>query len=327
MKFQALSAFQKHLFSESPVALVALSGEEERRRIMEMVVEACLEKEPLAEKLFFDAEVESVAKITEALMTPSLISPLTIIAIDKVDKVKKGALERLAPLLFSASGPVRVIVGCSSTKKLDVPNRVTTLDLSDEKPWEKKERLTGWLVHLAQKEKKGIGSDGVAYLLEEIGAEMVALESELIKLITYVGERQQISLADVKAVVKPRRIATIWEVADATLLGKGGDVPSLDLDFLLPLIGQLRNLFQTGEKIVHLFQAGSAPHEIGKFLPEVKSQTLQKLIPLAKQKDPRFFRRGLSLLFEMELKCKSTQTNPALLFDLFRCHLHAAPTS
>lgn len=69
-----------------------------------------------------------------------------------------------------------------------------------------------WLQDRARIQNKKLSSQAAASLLEQTGLDLHLLESELEKLVTYVGDRETIELGDVKEVVSSQRAYTIFEL-------------------------------------------------------------------------------------------------------------------
>ncbi len=76
--------------------------------------------------------------------------------------------------------------------------------------------IPGWLTQYAAKLGKRMDQAAAQTMRELIGDDEPAIYlSEVEKLVTYVGERPGIGVADVQALISPMRIEKIWGVTDA----------------------------------------------------------------------------------------------------------------
>jgi DNA polymerase-3 subunit delta len=330
MKYQNVATFENHLRQAgtehvSLIYMIGMPFADERRKIIESIISLLRQKDPGISLTRLDLEEVKMGQLLQALQSPSLFAANSIIVLEKMEQLKKAALEPLLHYFLHPNPAQFLICGCSSMKNLnDLYQKgkkdVVVLDLCEEKPWDRKDRLTRWLKEAAAKEKKTISTDLMSHLIETVGLDFSHLENELRKLICYAGERSEITSADAKALPGFRMATSIWEFADQVVFNRGALTHSAlnDLSFLLPLIGQIRGLLQTGCKIAFLRAQGEDRETISRSLPSVRAQMLDK----CQMYSENFFKQGLCLLFELELACKSTPTDPVVLFDQFNAKLH-----
>ena len=334
MKYQNLSAFEKHLDQPAPahlsrIFLLVVPCSYERKKIVETIARAIGKREGDLHLTTKEASPSSWEGTHEKLNTFSLFGGKEAIFLDGIDKLKKANLTEIALYSANPSPLAFLILGAASGKTLSEiytkgKKEVIVCDLSDEKPWERKERLKRYLAQFAGASGKRIDSAALDCFLENVGLNLPALEQELFKVITYVGERPQVTAADVEALCVQNKSSTIWQMAES-LVWKGSLPPEttpIDLSLLLPLISQLRSQIQQGLTLALLQEQGFGVGEISHTLPQLRSQTLEKLLPLAKAKRSLFFRKGLKALFEIELMAKNSSLEPGLLLDLFTAKLH-----
>ena len=79
----------------------------------------------------------------------------------------------------------------------------------------KAENLTEWVASRTRKEGKKISSDAISALVSAIGGEMRPLELEIVKLASYVGEREMITQDDVSKVVSDNPEDVLFAAIDA----------------------------------------------------------------------------------------------------------------
>lgn len=330
MKYQNISAFDKHLREGFPqhlslVYMIVTSCDFERQKMFDKIISLLKRKEPSSNVSYFDATVTSIETPLEELNTKSLFGGSNVVIFDRVDKVKDH--EKLIHYIACPSHDACLILGATSLKGVSDlyqkgKKEVVVLDLSDEKPWDRRRRLADWLVSEAKLDNKTLSSDVAAYLLDHTGLDMPGLHQELIKLVCYVGDRPIITIQDAKVISSSLNLATGWQLAEGVIWGRefvSAD-KTADLSFLLMFIGQLRYQLQTGLQIAQLLDK---PHEISRCFPQLRPQTLDKYISGARQKTAAYFYKGLNALFDLELAAKSSQIDTSLLFDRFIGKLRA----
>lgn len=325
MKFTNLAAFEKHLFEASPqhlsrVYMVVAPVEFERRKIIETIIKALRPDATNA----FDAQDGPIEKVIAQLNTLSLFGSRPLTILNSFDKLKKADQEPLAAYLQKPSPFSYLILSGSSLKSCDLYQKaqkeVILLDLSEEKPWDKEKRLREYLAKEAVREGKTLSPDLIAHLFSEIGPDMASLNSELFKLVSYVGCRPKITLDDAKAICASYQTLSGWQLAEGIIWDSTYPDAPIDTSVLIPLIGQLRYHLQVGYQICE----GTAPY--------LKAAQADKFMSLSRKFGPHYFKKGLEALFELELSSKSSGIAPDLLLDVFIAKLnlikqHARPSA
>lgn len=334
MKYQNIHSFEKHLTQSaklplSHVFLVASPCSYERRKIVDKIFYAIASQGKEVQFLSREVADTSLEDSLEELNTLSLFSGEKVLYLNGIDKLKKGDLALLTAYVAKPSSSSYLILGSSSSKGLaDLyakgKKELIACDLSEEKPWELKNRLKKMLVDQADQSKKRFSPDAVDLLLELVGPSLPNLEKEVDKLITYCMERSCISLADVRLLCSAQKAPHLWELVDQIVWGI---LPckieeSVDLSLLLPLFSQIKNQLQQGMTVATLAERGVPFHEMAPYLPTVKPSALEKLLSPARQRPIGFFKRALDLLFEAELMAKNSGFDPGWILDLFLSKFH-----
>lgn len=328
MKYQNLSAFEKHLQQAakvhlSKVFLVVSACPYERKKIIEKIVAAIRTEQRDFHFHAKEAPQGSLEEQIDGLNTASLLSGKQVLYLDGVDKLKKNGLAVLAEYAAHPSPFAYLLLGAAPSKNLgDLyakgKKELIVCDLSEEKPWDRKDRLKRTLVDEAAKAGKRLHADAVEYLFENVGLNVPGLEQELIKLITYVGGRREIALQDVHMLCGAHKSATVWQIAEAIVWKESvrRSEESIDLAMLLSLFSPLRMQLQQGLILAVLVERGAAQEEIVHYLPKVRPAALDKMLPIVKRRQSSFFKRALDVLFELELLTKNSSFEPGLIFDL-----------
>ncbi len=328
MKYQNLPAFEKHLQEAaklhlSRVFVVVSSCSYERRKIVEKVVAAISSKEGEVRFHAYEATPGAVNEGIEGLNTASLLEGRQVLYLDSVDKLKKNGLAPLAEYAARPSPFGYLILGAASGKALTElytkgKKELIACDLSEEKPWDRKDRLKRMLVDHAARQGSRLSADALEHLLEHVGLNLPGLEQEVDKLITYAAERKEISLKDVHTLCAAQKTSTLWQLADA--IAWRDPYPkieeSVDLSLLLPLFAVLRTQFQQGMTLSLLLERGTPHADLAHYLPSVKPASLDKMLPAAKARRSPFFKRALDVLFDAELMAKNSSHDPALILDV-----------
>ncbi len=329
MKYQNLAAFEKHLHQAakvhlSRVFLIVSSCSYERKKIYEKILAAVRMKELDLALSMEEALEGDLEERISGLNTSSLLGGTQILYLDGIDKLKKNGLALLSGYIAHPSPFAYLVLGANATKNLSDlytqgKKELIVCDLSEEKPWDRKERLKRFLIDEAAKAGKRWQGEAVEHLLENVGLQMSSLDQELAKLLAYCGERGELTLKDVRLLCSAEKNSTLWQLAEAIVWSE--EPPRIDkaadLSLLLPLVSLLRQQLQQGMVLSILLERGAAHAEISHHLPTLKASALDKMLPAARGRTSAFFRKALDLLFEIELMAKNSSFEPSFILDLF----------
>lgn len=328
MKYQNLAAFEKHLKQAAQVQLarvflIVSPCSYERKKIAEKILAAIQLKEGAVDCHKQDGSVDEVKEWLDSLNTTSLLSARQALFLDGIDKLKKNGLAPLADYAAKPSPFSYLLLGASAGKALAElytkgKKELVACDLSDEKPWDRKDRLKRMLVEYAAQGGKRIHGDALDELIEAVGLSLPGLEQEVDKLIAYAGSRSDLTAADVCALCAAHTSPTLWQLADAIAWKETPPIveESVDLGLLLPLLSQLRTQFQHGLAASLLLERGTSPAQIAPYIPSIKPAALDKVLSGARARKSAFFKRALNVIFDVELLAKNSAFEPALLLDL-----------
>ena len=326
MKYQTAAAFENHLSETfpghiAPCYVIVSPCDFERRLMLGKIITLLQKKESSAQLIRVDALESCADAVLDRLSAPSLFSPTTLVVVDPANHLKE--IGKLAPYLEKPAQGTYLLMGALAFKPLSELYQkgkkvMVVLDLSDEKPWERERRLRDWIVQEAKKEGKMLQADAAAALMENIGADMPGLYQELQKLLCYAAEKTVITRGDVEKVSVKSADSSGWQLAEAVIWRREGigHHHFLDPSFFFLFLGQLRYSLTQGAQIQDLLTQKRGA-EIGKHLPNLRPQMLDKLIPQASRLPPRYFEKALSALFQMELDAKSSALDQGLLLERF----------
>lgn len=256
------------------------------------------------------------------LKTQSLFGTLPIALLDRIDEIGEKELLSLSEYVAHPTPNSYLILGASSLKYLadfydKGKKEVVILDLSLEKPWQREKRMKKVCAARIASEGKIISPALLDHLFKELPLELGLIEQEISKLLCYVGEKKEISMDDMRAVVCFGKAKEGWQRADEIVWGGklSMEKEEMDATLLFGLIGQIRYYLEKGLMVASLIEKGKSLQEIADEYAEISNSLLEKF-----SQNPRsleFFKRGLVLLFELELSAKSNLGSPELLFTIF----------
>jgi DNA polymerase-3 subunit delta len=321
VKYPNLKAFQKHLASSAPdhlcrIYLVSIGDDFERAKALDLILSYL----PGSASRLSGADTE-LKSCLDAMHTLSLFGA-SLVVIDEVEKFSKKELETLAQNLGGAAG--YVLFGArSKTAGLAaaVEKEGVVLDLLEEKPWDREKRIAEQLIERARGANKRLVPEGPALLIERLGLDPALLESEIDKLICYVGERGAITTQDILAISPASRAATLWQTAEEVIWERG-EFPALDATGFHTLVPALRNQLHLGLALAALIEEKRPADQWSRVLPKIWPKTLEKRSSQAARLGKTYFQKGMEKLFEIELLSRSGSTQYRALLDLFRASLY-----
>ena len=319
VRYQNLKSFRKHLSSAAPhnfcrCYLIAIHDDYERKKAIDASLSAISAPGSAVRS-------PNIASLLEALQSPSLFGGETVGWIDEAEKLPKNEQQELARFLHNPIDGSYLLVGARGKTAFmnEMEKQGVVLDLLEEKPWEREKRLAEQLEERVQSAGKKLSSDVIPLLFERIGTDAALLDQEIDKLLCFVGERLNIERSDLFRITGASRSHTLWHTADEIVWEKG-DV-ALAADAFHPLIPLLRSQLQLGLKLATLIETKVPSQEWSAYLPKIWPKTLEKRSTQASQKGSAWFRKGLDLLFEIELLSRDGSSQTVALLDLFRLRL------
>lgn len=259
--------------------------------------------------------------LRDHLETPSLLGGEPIALIDEAEKIAKSSIASFQSLLQHSDFGYVIIGSRAKSPLAEIAEQEgVVLDLLGEKPWEREKRIQQQLGALVKNSGKTISSEALSELMDRHDVDPGLLAREIEKVMSYVGERNHISLADVTAICSSNKAFAIWQTAEQIVWEKGG-IPNEE--FFHPLLPAIRAQLQLGLKIASLIACNASREEWSEALPKVYPKTLEKRTADVQRLGARYFIRGLEALFEVELSSRTGSSRYGALLDLFRCKLYA----
>lgn len=331
MKFQQVEAFKKHIEEALPhhrpmVYALLIEDSYERKWVINSII-SCMNKGDLdwAVSTYYTHDCD-YSTFIEELLTPNLFSKERIIVYEGIEKLKKEELDDFLSDIKTLSSDTLLILSGSSLKSAsdfykNLKKEVVMLDLTLEKPWERKDRLIRWGLEYIHQKGKTIEREAASLLFETKQPDLALFIQEIEKLITYVGERKKIEKRDVAALSTKELSPLGWQVAERVIWGETS--PSFQdadgAEFHL-LLGQMRYQLQLGLSLATAIELDQE-EEFKNAYPNLKPKTIEKNRRLAKILTAAYFIQGLHDLFDLETKFRMGGSEPSLLLDLFTAKL------
>lgn len=314
MKYNSLSAFLKQIQAATPNHFSS---------IYSIAMKDAFERRYLAKKLYLflrhyrpNMELESIADAKHlSLQSDSLFSTERFVVIEDVDKWKKGDLDRLGKdLELAGSGLTVLLLGEQIPNGLfrKIEKDIVALDLSGEKPWDRKRRIGEEVLKIAKAYGKTISFDVVEALLARVGEDFALIKNEVEKLCTFVGKREVIVKGDIEAVVSVGVEESLWNVAEAVVFGGSFERPKFkDLAEVFGVLGQIRYYLNIGLELASQVEASLEPKHAS-----LRPKQLDLLLPKCRALGSRYFASKICELFEKEVDAKTNYANFNVLWDL-----------
>lgn len=317
MKFQTVEAFEKHLKEAFPVHpssiyLVASPHDFERKKWIDEITRFFLKKG--------ECDVKIANNVQEALIHLKTVSLFGGIPVATLDRIEEQDFSGLSTYVAKPSSFSYLILGTASLKQLSDfydqgKKEIIILDLTLEKPWQREKRMKKQLSAHIVREGKVLSGANLDLLFQQLPLEMGILEQEINKLISYVGDKKEITLDDLRAISCTGKAKEGWQIADDIVWNNKMITEELEDTVLFGLIGQIRYYLEKGFVIASLVEKGNSLQEIAEQNPDISSSLLEKYG--AKPKKSSFFKKGLKLLFQLELSAKNSVAEPQVLFTIF----------
>ncbi|MCC5832980.1 MAG: hypothetical protein JJU12_08075 [Chlamydiales bacterium] len=295
------------------MTLIIAKDPEERRRVLQ----SALNKESAP---IFSFPAEEFEPFLQEVETLPFLSKSKAVVLQEVDLLDKRQLKKLEAYVEKANPWVTLYLTAASppaqsfVKKCD-----SVVCIKDEKPWEKDKRLVEWVVGEAAAAGVALSAEPARVFVKAVDSQF--LKQELEKLICYVGERREITVAAIHEICTPIHHETLWQLGDAIFARQTSlalQIGSALLDngmALFSLLAHLRTQLHMTLKVLTLYRQ-EGKMAVSKAFPYLKGGLLDKKIITANSYGLERIRQGLVHLFETELQAKNSAIDHALLLEI-----------
>lgn len=331
MKLTSLKALEQHLAAGAPKPIYLVLGKEafERKSACDLLVAALLKGVTQSDLALQQIEGERASgdELLQELHTLSFFAPKRALVVNNADKLPKAVQEQLEGYFQQPNPAICLILSASAInhatnfykkgEKLGV-----VVEFAEEKPWEKEKSVKEWVHTLAANEGKAIDGQAAQLLVKQIGTDQSFIFQEMQKLVCYVGDRKEISLADVGAVCCQMNVENGWQLGEAIFKRDAAGALRISKALLeegtavIALIRQIRSQTQTHFQICSLLAQGGGAAEVSRQFPYMRGQILDKNMQSAQSYGMPRFKKAMLKIDEMELLAKNSAISPELLMEL-----------
>jgi DNA polymerase III delta subunit len=332
-----VQAFEEHLLKTPkehfPFYFAVIASDLlERRFLVEKILVALKQqlfqgKGPSFEILKMNLEESSLESLKQELLGRDLFASRKCLHLKGLEKASKTLLEPLAKMLLEQREHYVIFEGESSDPKLYEPlkKEMVVIDLTKEKPWDRKNRILNWVEGFIHKHKKSVQKEVLESLYERCQKNLSQMMQEVEKLLCYARQVPVITLSHLELLCGLEIEHPLWNLSEAIVWQDRGCSQAIhkeiDQNAFYLMLGQLRYHYQVGLKIKQLI-AARIPHEdISSFFPNLQPKTLTKYYKDTLPLKEHYFTKAIAYLFDYEMKAKSQATDMNILWSDLMAHL------
>lgn len=331
MKYSNLKAFEKHLASSVPDHLseiyVIISKEPfERKVASDRIVFHVLNGHVEVGVNCFHYSSEDVKTLWSELEALNFFASKKALILSQGDKLSKEEIEKLRKYFSRPNPSICLILQASAINRAtnfykDAEKYGIILDVPEEKPWEKEKSILNWLMEQVSTEGKIISGATASLMIKQLGTDQTTLQQEIAKLITYIGERHEITNEDFSALCAIIPQENIWQLGEAIFMRDAHKAMSITKGLiqggavLIALLRQIRSQIQTDYQVCCLLSLGKTPQDISLQFPYMKGNVLNKHIQQAQSYGLKRFKTALLAVDETELNVKNSAGDPEWLVE------------
>lgn len=313
MKFNQLSAFEKHLESDpnhlSDVYLI-VDVEPYVQKKLSLKIPATDES---IER--YDFEEMTLGRLREILETPSLFDPKKCVILEKLEKIPKYLEQHLLKYIENPMGHVRLVLLGNKLNAFcqKMSKRVVALDLTQEKPWERETRISSYLTSKLKREGIHISSALSQQIVKICGGSIAQLDQEAEKLICLYRGKGEVSREDLEFLLQTEE-HSLFKIAEALIEKRVQDALRMMHRMKFPsilLLYTLRSFFQKSLRQKELPK--NLWHQIS---PYLKGRMLEKSERQLQRISKSELKKMILTLFEIELLMKNQQLSDEFLQSL-----------
>jgi DNA polymerase-3 subunit delta len=194
----------------------------------------------------------------------------------------------------------------------------------------KKDELTVWVETRVRDRGGRITRQATMELIRTVGDNLLLLDMEIAKLISYTAGKRSIEPVDVRLLVPEAREARIWDMVEALGLGNGAKAMAElhrlldDEEHPLRLLGMIVRQYRLLLQIRELEARGARKAQMMKEL-KLQDWAVDKLIPQARRHSLPQLEAIYERLLETDLAIKTGRLEAVLALDLLVAELSAQP--
>lgn len=269
----------------------------------------------------------TVDELIDSLDTLPFFAEKRLIVLRLPQLFPKGELERLNTYLpgMPESSCFFLIGSGALDKRTGFYKTVLKEGVLCEIPYQNEKTLAGWGAgYLRREGNKKISADAMYRLLAMVGHSMFALSTELEKLLSYVGEREEIELRDVEEVVSQTAEDRVFEMVEAIGHGRREKAMRFYMELLMinkepmSILGLIRNNMQLLLRIKGELQNHKSEQEIAAE-SRIHPYRVKKLAEQARNFGAAALERYLRTIQELDQAIKAGDLKDRTALEILLC--------
>lgn len=320
VKYLTYPSFKKHLqesVSFQGVYAVICQDAQERKIFVKEIFGKKKQENSSLELSFISTEDVDFAGFVTSLESIDLFSSAKVFVLRNIEKASKSFLENLSSYLEKRPEVFLIVEGEKLEKSFyeTLKKSLVALDLSLEKPWDRKARIVFWLAQYVKRDKKQLSPIVADKLYERCDKDFALMLQELNKLVCFT-EEELITEKHLDECFFQKAEEKLWNLAESVIFDPASkEVAAFEPDLaefsqMLPL---LRMHLQTAAKLQSLKEQNLLS-EIKEYLPSLSQKNEQKYLAFLQKCSPKFSEKALLHLFEIEKKSRSISVGPDILW-------------
>lgn len=335
MRYHTLPALEKHL-AQTPFNphgnCFGIQAEDdlERRFIRDKIASYFIKQFPRVAAQEIDLAQANIQHVLQEIDSTDLFATEKLYVLKSPEKLTKEALELLIKKLSEAQCLGVIVEGHDvkvETKLYEkLKKQMVVLDVSKEKPWDRKARLFSWLESIATHHKKMVHKDALEMLYEKCKKQFSWMYQELEKLLCFAKDASSISAHDVQKLCGLDPEVNTYVLCEKIVFGgQEGIRQALNYPMqpqeLFALLGQLRFQLHTGIKLQEYLKRKIPYEEFEGSFSYAIQKNLPRYIKVCQQLPDSYFYDCLVLILDYECKAKSHSLDYQALFTSLVMHL------
>lgn len=174
---------------------------------------------------YYASDVE-ISQVRDEVETLPMMAPRRVVLLREVQDLTDKEWTALEPLFESpVDSTVFILVGGKIDKRKKFYKHLyeQAVHVEFKKPFEN--QIPGWIRHICKGHELTISDEAIQLLHRLVGNQLTEIESEVVKLRDFLGERRHVELEDVAQCVSKKREENVFDLTEK--IAEGDRVQSL----------------------------------------------------------------------------------------------------
>jgi len=174
---------------------------------------------------YYASDVE-ISQVRDEVETLPMMAPRRVVLLREVQDLSDKEWAALEPLFESpVDSSVFILVGGKIDKRKKFYKHLieTAVHVEFKKPFEN--QIPGWIRHICKGHELTVSDEAIQLLHRLVGNQLTEIESEVVKLRDFLGDRKNVELEDVAQCVSKKREENVFDLTEK--IAEGDRVQSL----------------------------------------------------------------------------------------------------